>query len=116
MTHYIEKVADIDLGNIATQISRGRYYFRRHVVRYQEILKRLPRKRPLTILDIGVGYGFLAAAMKEAGYQVCDRQIIFPGRVSPGGVRGLLGAVVVRLICLFVPKLKNILLVIARPI
>ncbi len=249
MTHNIEKVADINLGNIASQIPQGRYYFRRHVDRYQKILKSLPEKRPLTILDIGVGYGFLAAAMKKAGhrvvaldffygevaedvcrqfaiplfmlnieahelpfqnesfdvvvlgeviehftsdpvgslekarrvlkedgllivttpnslsavnrikrflgqrnrltyhrpvmvsgnsylyghhhlfcmdelqvllekagYQVCDRQIIFPGRVSPGGVRGLLGAVVVRLICLLVPKLKNILLVMARPL
>lgn len=249
MIHNIENVVDINLKNIATQIPRGRYYFRRHVVRYQKILKRLSGKGPLTILDIGVGYGFLAAAMKKAGhrvfaldffygemaeevcrqfaipllmlnmevhelpfqdesfdvvvlgeviehftsdpvgslekarrvlkedgmlivttpnslsavnrikrflgqgdrltyqspvmvsgnsylyghhrlfcmdelqellekagYQVCDRQIIFPGKVSPGGVRGLLGAVVVRLICLLVPKLKNILLVIARPI
>ena len=249
MTHNIEKVADINLRNIATQISQGRYYFRRHVVRYQKILKSLSGKGPLTILDIGVGYGFLAAAMKKAGhrvfaldffygevaeevcrqfaiplfmlnmethempfqdesfdvvvlgeviehftsdpvgslekarrvlkedgmlivttpnslsavnrikrflgqgnrliyhrpvmvsgnsylyghhrlfcmdelqellekagYQVCDKQIVFPGQVSPGGVRGLLGAIVVRLICLLVPKLKNILLVMARPI
>lgn len=249
MIHNIENVVDINLKNIATQIPRGRYYFRRHVVRYQKILKRLSGKGPLTILDIGVGYGFLAAAMKKAGhrvfaldffygemaeevcrqfaipllmlnmevhelpfqdesfdvvvlgeviehftsdpvgclekarrvlkedgmlivttpnslsavnrikrflgqgdrltyqspvmvsgnrylyghhrlfcmdelqellekagYQVCDRQIIFPGKVSPGGVSGLLGAIVVRLICLVVPKLKNILLVMARPI
>ncbi len=249
MTHNIETVADINLGNIATQIPQGRYYFRRHVVRYQKILKSLPEKRPLTILDIGVGYGFLAAAMKKAGhrvfaldffygkvaeevcrhweipllmlnieahelpfkdesfdvvvlgeviehftadpvgslekarrvlkqdgilivttpnslsavnrikrlfgqgnrltyhrpvmvsgnpyryghhrlfcmeelqellekagYQVCDRQFIFPGKVSPGGVSGLFGAVVVRFICLLLPKLKNIILVIAKPL
>jgi len=249
MTHNIERMADSNLRNIATRIPQGRYYFRRLVVRYQKILKSLPGKSPLTILDIGVGYGFLAAAMKEAGhrvfaldffygkvaeevcrqfaiplfmlnmevhelpfqnesfdvvvlgeviehftsdpvgslekarrvlkedgvlivttpnslsavnrikrffgqgnrltyqrpvmvsgnpylyghhrlfcmdelqellekagYQVCDRQFILPGKVSPGGVRGLLGAVVVRLICLFLPKLKNIILVIARPL
>lgn len=249
MIHNIENVADINLRNIAIQISRDQYYFRRHVARYQKILKSLSGKGPLTILDIGVGYGFLAAAMKKAGhrvialdffygevaeevccqfaiplfmlnvevhelpfqdasldvvvlgeviehftsdpvgslekarrvlkedgmlivttpnflssvnrvkrflgqgdrltyhspvmvrgnsylyghhrlfcmdelqellekagYQVCDRQIIFPGKVSPGGVRGLLGAVVVRLICLLIPKLKNMLLVIARPL
>ena len=70
MTHNIEKVADINLRNIATQIPQGRYYFRRHVVRYQKILKSLSGKGPLTILDIGVGYGFLAAAMKKAGHRV----------------------------------------------
>ena len=70
MIHNIENVVDINLKNIATQIPRGRYYFRRHVVRYQKILKRLSGKGPLTILDIGVGYGFLAAAMKKAGHRV----------------------------------------------
>jgi 2-polyprenyl-3-methyl-5-hydroxy-6-metoxy-1,4-benzoquinol methylase len=70
MTHNIEKVADINLENVATQIPRGRYYFRRHVARYQKMLESLPGKRPLAILDIGVGYGFLAAAMKKAGHRV----------------------------------------------
>ena len=58
----------------------------------------------------------LQELLEKAGYQVCDRQFIFPGKVSPGGVSGFLGALVVRLICLLVPKLKNIILVIARPL
>ena len=58
----------------------------------------------------------LQELLEKAGYQVCDRQFIFPGKVSPGGVSGFLGAVVVRLIGLLVPKLKNIILVIVKPL
>ena len=240
---------DINLREIAAQIPHGQHYFRRHAARYQKILKSLPATRPLTVLDIGVGYGFLAAAMKQAGhrvfaldffygkaaeqvcrqfkiplfnlnveshglpfrnesfdvvvlaeviehftsdpvgplkklrrllkedgmlivttpnslsavnrtkcflgrgdsltyetavtvsrnpypydhhrlfcmdeleeilqksgYQVCDKQVIFPGRVSPGGLSGFLGAVVIRTIGSLMPKLKSILLVVAEPL
>jgi len=242
-------VTDFNLRDIAAQIPQGQYYFRRHAARYHKIYKCLPANGPLTILDIGVGYGFLAAAMKQAGhrvfaldffygkvaeqvcrqfkipllnlnveshelpfqnesfdavvlaeviehftsdpvrhlqkirrvlkkdgmlivttpnrlsavnrikrflgredsltyetpvtvggdpylyghhrlfcldeleeilqkggYQVCDRQIIFPGRVSPGGLIGFLGAVVIRLVSSLMPKLKSILLVVAKPL
>ncbi len=239
----------MNLREIAAQIPHGQSYFRRHAARYRKIWESLPKDTPLTILDIGVGYGFLAAAMKQAGhrvsavdffygkvaeqvcsqfqipllnlnveshelpfenenfdvvvlaeviehftsdpvgtlkkirrllkedgllivttpnrqsavnrikrilgredsltyetpmtvggdpyhyghhrlfcmdeleailqksgYQICDKQIIFPGRVSPGGVIGFLGAVVIRSIGSLMPKLKNILLVVAKPL
>ena len=241
-------MADKDLVHIAAQIPQDQRYFRRHANRYHKILENLPPKGPLSILDIGVGYGFLAAAMKKAGhkvlavdffygevakqvccqfeipllmlnveshelpfqkesfdvvvlaeviehftsdplrplekirrvlkrdgllilttpnslsavnrikcflgreetltyqmpvmvgghsyfyghhrlfcmdelqellkragYQIGRKQFIFPGEVSPGGLSGLIGAGLVRLIGLLVPKLKNIILVIAKP-
>ncbi len=51
---------DINLREIAAQIPHGQHYFRRHAARFQKILKSLPATRPLTVLEIGVGYGFLA--------------------------------------------------------
>ena len=242
-------MTEINLREIAAQIPYGQHYFRRHAARYHKIWKSLPGTSPLTILDVGVGYGFLAAAMKQAGhrvfaldffygkvaeqvcrqfkipllnlnveshelpfenesfdvvvlaeviehfnsdpvgplqkarrvlkkdgmlivttpnrlsavnrikrflgrgdsltyetpmtvsgdsylyghhrlfcmdeleeilqksgYQVCDKQVIFPGRVSPGGLIGFLGAAVIRLISSLMPKLKSILLVVAKPL
>ena len=60
----------MNLREIAAQIPHGQSYFRRHAARYHKIWESLPGTSPLTILDIGVGYGFLAAAMKQAGHRV----------------------------------------------
>ena len=242
-------MTDFNLRKVAAQIPHGQSYFRRHAARYHKIWESLPRNTPLTILDIGVGFGFLAAAVKQAGqrvfavdffygkeaeqvcrqfkiplfnlnveshqlpfqnesfdvvvlaeviehfssdpvgtlekirrvlkkdgmlivttpnrlsavnrikrflgredslnfatlstvdgdpylyghhrlfcmaeleeilqksgFQVCAKQIIFPGRVSPGGLIGFLGTVVIRSIGSLMPKLKNILLVVAKPL
>ena len=60
----------MNLREIAAQIPHGQSYFRRHAARYHKIWESLPKTSSLTILDIGVGYGFLAAAMKQADHRV----------------------------------------------
>lgn len=63
-------MAQDDLRTISAQIPGNPNYFKRHVSRYRKILKCLPDRASLRVLDVGVGHGFLAAALKKAGHKV----------------------------------------------
>lgn len=58
----------------------------------------------------------LDALLVEAGFKVCRKDFIFPGKVSPGGLMGFLSAVIIRLAGSLLPNLRNIILITASPL